>query len=227
MIRKSCTNGNQQILGGGKIVQNPQNGVLLPQESYVFYQRAFKLPVLTPSDYQMNVDQPLIVPPGYILRIEDMMANCLPQEASATPSFMCLEAPASLGPPGQIYASTPVVFGFPIYGGPGNMIAWWYNGAGSGAIISPGIPVPVLMPDSYDYAASNEPVSYPCNYASQPKLDSGGYVAMRRVHTVMGGNAVWLTMFWFTQSDPILILFCVKGYLQLDVGQSDRSQLLA
>lgn len=98
---KSCVNGSQNNIGAGAITQNPSNGVLLAQKSFVLYRRGLSILPLTAGHAQLLVDQPLMVPSGYILKVTGLTFVSNPDGAaaewSATAGFMALATDAING----------------------------------------------------------------------------------------------------------------------------------
>lgn len=203
--------------------QNPTNGVLSQQEGMVFYQRKFTVTPLTANHYQVNVDQPLTVPPGYYLEVDSITCGGIPDdigdEPSTTPGIMVLVVPQGIGTAGNGTAddlgsgatSTPGFFG------PGGVVLV----AGAQDIMRPGGPVEVLAPDSqYETNSTTNPIQFTSTSAGQDIATSGGgnLVMRGNASKIVGGAFSILFCFLFAPlgSHTITINICLRGILLTD-----------
>lgn len=226
MNRKVCTNGTQNRISVGGFIQNPPNGILLAQEGYVFYQRNLTIAPIVNGDYQLNIDQPLVVPPGFVLEIEQIAIESIPTnsgEPAATCGYMVLAALASLFQAGQSVAfdlglagagiTNPASFGPGVVAGPGGLVHIW----GGSVFMRPGTPAVVLAPVLTQSPTNDLPKCYPSTIAESDQTSSGGQLLLQARKYVIGGLAIYFCIFATPfQSHPITTLICLQGKLITD-----------
>ncbi len=229
-----CVNGNQNIIKIPGSIQNPPNGSLQGIESLVYYMRAFSIVPVNANDYQLTIDQPLVVPQGFALEIDGIEAVSAPTnsgEPAATAGFMCLDAPT-----GQFNEQAGIQTSFDLgNGGAGIANPGFFSpGGGIGTkgglvhiwggsnFMHPGGPFHILAPDNLIVSTST-PTQSQSTIPNSDQTSSGGSLYNNTRKIVYGGFSVWLAAYFTPiQSHAVLITFMIKGRLILSQKMLDK-----